>query len=50
MLEILKILEGLVLAGLNGIVVLQTTVELCVQPLKWRACLLCNYAGIMDPI
>ena len=48
MLEILKILEGRVLASLNGIVVLRTMVEWWVQPLKLRARLLCDSIGVKD--
>ena len=47
-LELLRILEGRVSVGLNGLVVLRTMAELCFQPLKLWACLLCDFTGVGD--
>jgi hypothetical protein len=41
-LEILRILKGWMLAGLNGVTILHTMVEWWVQPLKLWAYLLCD--------
>jgi hypothetical protein len=48
-MEILEILEGRVSTGLDDVVVLWTMIDCRVQPLKWRATLLCDYSGVEDP-
>jgi hypothetical protein len=47
-LEILRILEGQVSAGLNGVAALRTMVERWVQPLKLQARVLCDFARVGD--
>ena len=46
--EILEVLKGQVLAGLNGVKVFWTMTEWRVQPLKQRAHLLCDYTWAED--
>jgi hypothetical protein len=47
--EILEVLEGRVSASLNRVIVFWTTIGQSVQPLKWQACLLCDYVRVEDP-
>lgn len=47
--KILEILVDRVSAGLDGVMVLRTMIELRVLPLKRWATLLCNYSGVVDP-
>jgi hypothetical protein len=47
-LEILRILKDQVSADLNGVAVLRTMVEQWVQPLKLRACLVCDFTEVGD--
>ena len=44
----MEVLEGPVLAGLNGVMVLWTMVKRRVQPLKRLARLLCDYIRVED--